>query len=261
MDDLISAPLFAGGLFLGMLICLEIGRRVGLWRMRREAETSQAGLGVVEGAFFGLFSLLVAFSFSGAAGRFDQRRVLIAEEANNIGTAYLRLDLLAPGTQPALRDLFRRYVKSRVATYREIQDRDFQAALREQGESAGLQRQIWSHAVAATRAEGSQPAAAMLVLPALNEMIDITTTRAMAAKAHPPVIIYRLLFGMGLICAAIAGHGMAAASSRAWSHIIGFALIMSISIFVILDIEYPRLGFIRVDAHDQVLAELLESMK
>lgn len=262
MDDVISAPLFAGGLFLGMLASLEIGRRIGLWRMRRmqkEAEAAQAGLGVVEGAFFGLFSLLVAFSFSGAAGRFDDRRSLIVEETNNVGTAYLRLDLLAPETQPALRDLFRRYVESRVATYLNIQDSV--AVRREQEESARLQRQIWSHAVAATRTAGSHPAAAMLLLPALNQMIDITTTRAMAAKTHPPVIIYRLLFGMGLLCAAIAGHGMAAASSRAWAHIIGFALIMSISIFVILDIEYPRLGFIRVDVHDRVLAELLEGMR
>lgn len=265
MDHVISAPLFAGGLFLGMLVCLELGRRIGLWRVRRmqqkDAEAAQAGLGVVEGAFFGLFSLLVAFSFSGAAGRFDDRRALIVEETNDIGTAYLRLDLLAPETQPALRDLFRRYVESRVATYRKIEDRDFKASAREQEKSIRLQSQIWSHAVAATRAAGSHPAAAMLVLPSLNAMIDITTTRAMAAKTHPPVIIYRLLFGMGLICAAIAGHGMAAASSRAWAHIIGFALIMSVSIFVILDIEYPRLGLIRVDVHDQVMADLLESMR
>jgi hypothetical protein len=262
MDDVISAPLFAGGLFLGMLACLEIGRRIGLWRMRRmpkDAEAAQAGLGVVEGAFFGLFSLLVAFSFSGAAGRFDDRRTLIAEEANHVGTAYLRLDLLAPETQPALRDLFRRYVESRAETYRKLPD--FDAAMREMARSNGLQRQIWSRAVAAVGAEGSHPAAAMLVLPALNQMIDITTTRAMASKTHPPVIIYRLLFGMALICAAIAGHGMAAASARAWAHIIGFALIMSVSIFVILDIEYPRLGFIRVDAHDRMLAEVLEGMR
>lgn len=262
MDDVVSAPLFAGGLFLGMLVCLEIGRRIGLWRMRRMpkgTEVAQAGLGVVEGAFFGLFSLLVAFSFSGAAGRFDERRTLIVEEANDIGTAYLRLDVLAPEAQPALRDLFRRYTESRIETYRKLPDLD--AAMKELARSIALQGQIWRQAVAATRAEGSHPSAAMLVLPALNQMIDITTTRTMAARTHPPKIIYHLLFGMGLICAAIAGHGMAAASSRAWAHIIGFALIMSLSIFVILDIEYPRLGFIRVDAHDLALAEVLEGMR
>ncbi|HEX6898582.1 MAG TPA: DUF4239 domain-containing protein [Thermoanaerobaculia bacterium] len=262
MEDVISAPLFAGGLFLGMLVCLEIGRRIGLWRMQhvpKGAEASQAGLGVVEGAFFGLFSLLVAFSFSGAAGRFDERRALVVEEANHIGTAYLRLDVLAPEAQPALRDLFRRYTESRLETYRKLPDLD--AALKELARSVALQNRIWSQAVAASRAEGSHPSSAMLVLPALNQMIDITTTRTMAARTHPPKIIYRLLFGMGLLCAAIAGHGMAAASSRAWAHIVGFALIMSISIFVILDIEYPRLGFIRVDAHDQVLVEVLESMR
>jgi hypothetical protein len=259
MDDVISAPLFAGGLFLGMLVCLELGRRIGRMRLPTDSEAARAGLGVVEGAFLGLFSLLVAFSFSGAAARFDNRRTLIVEEANHIGTAYLRIDLLAPETQPALRDLFRRYVTSRLATYRKLPDLD--AALRERARSMDLQGRIWSHAVAAARTEGSLAAAPILLLPALNDMIDITTTRAMAARTHPPLIIYRLLFAMGLICAAIAGHGMAAASSRAWAHIIGFALIMSVSIFVILDLEYPRLGFIRVDSHDQVLVEVLESMQ
>ena len=259
MEKVISAPLFASVLFLGMLVFLELGRRVGQLRLQRDSEVARAGLNVVEAAFFGLFSLLLAFSFSGAAGRFDQRRVLIVEEANYIGTAWLRLDLLAPEAQPVLRDLFRRYLEARLAVYARLPD--IQAALAELERANGLQDRIWSHAVAAVRADGSHPSAAMLVLPALNQMIDITTTRTMAARTHPPKIIYVLLFLLGLICAGIAGHGMAAAAPRAWVHIVGFALIMSLCTFVILDIEYPRAGFFRVDAHDQVLVELLERMK
>lgn len=259
MYKVISAPLFAGGLFLGMLVFLELGRRIGQRRLQNDSQVAFAGLGVVEAAFFGLFSLLLAFSFSGAAGRFDQRRTLIVEEANDIGTAYLRIDLLAPGDRPVLRDLFRRYLESRLAIYAKLPD--IQAALAELERSNGLQDQIWSHAAAAVRAEGSHPSAAVLLLSALNQMIDITTTRTMAARTHPPGIIYGLLFVLGLICAGIAGHGMASATPRAWVHILGFALIMSLSAFVILDIEYPRVGLFRVDTHDQVLVELLERMK
>lgn len=259
MDKVISAPLFASGLFLGMLVFLELGRRVGQRRLKNDTELVREGLGIVEAAFFGLFSLLLAFSFSGAAGRFDERRAQIVEEANYIGTAYLRLDLLAPEAQPVLRGLFRQYVESRITTYQKLPD--IAAALAELERSIALQDRIWSHAVAAVRQEGSHPAAAMLVLPSLNEMIDITTTRTRAARAHPPRIIYWLLFLLGLICAGIAGHGMASARPRAWIHIVGFALIMSLCIFVILDIEFPRAGFFRLDEHDQVLAELLEKMR
>ncbi len=81
-------------LFAGMLLLLDIGRRIGARRRAQDAGGAGAGTGAVEGAVFALLGLLVAFTFSGAASRFDARRALVVEEANAIGTAYLRLDLL-----------------------------------------------------------------------------------------------------------------------------------------------------------------------
>jgi hypothetical protein len=111
----LGAMLLAGGLFLALVACLEIGRRVGVRRAARDGEAARAGAGVVEGAVFALLGLLVAFTFSGAAARFDQRRALIVEEANAIGTAYLRLDLLPAAAREELRESFRRYVDARLA--------------------------------------------------------------------------------------------------------------------------------------------------
>jgi len=76
--------------------------------MKEDPEGARAGAGAVEGSVFGLLGLLIAFTFSGAAFRFDARRQLAVEETNAIGTAYLRLDLLPADKQPALRDSFRR---------------------------------------------------------------------------------------------------------------------------------------------------------
>jgi hypothetical protein len=90
----LSALLLSGGLFVAMFAMLELGHRPGVRRRRIDAESAAAGTGVVEGAVFALLGLLIAFTFSGAASRFDERRKLIVEEANAIGTAYLRLDLL-----------------------------------------------------------------------------------------------------------------------------------------------------------------------
>jgi hypothetical protein len=259
MDRMISAPLFASGLFLGMLMCLEAGRRLGIRRIRTEPEGKRPGLGAVEGAIFALFGLLLAFTFSGAASRLDTRRMQIAEEANAIGTAYLRLDLLPPEAQPALRDLFRAYVDSRLMVFRRLPD--LKAALQELAKANSIQGDIWSRAVAACKAPGWNPQAAMLVLPALNEMIDITTTRTMMARTHPPRIIYGLLFALGLMCALLAGYATAEAGRRSLIHMIGFAAITVFTVFVIVDMEYPRAGFIRLDAYDQVLVELRDSMK
>ena len=101
----------------------------------------------------------------------------------------------------------------------------------------------------------------MLLLPALNQMIDITTMRTMAARTHPPTIIFVMLAVLVLICSLLAGVGMAGGKSRNWIHIIGFAAILAVTLYVILDLEHPRLGLIRVEAFDQVLVELRQSMK
>ena len=257
MNIILSAALTAIGLFGGTLIMLEIGRRVGVRRAAREGEGARAGMGAVEGAVFGLMGLLIAFTFSGAAARFDTRRQQITEEANNIGTAWLRLDLLPTGAQPALRENFRRYVDTRIEAYAKLPD--IEAARVALARSSVLQAEIWTQAAAASR-EGP-PAAAMLLLPALNQMIDITTTRTMTAKTHPPLIIYAMLVVLTLISALLAGYDMAAAKTRSWIHMLGFAFVMAASVYVILDLEYPRMGLIRLHSADHVLIELRQGMK
>jgi len=105
MDPLILGPLILAVLFTALLGSLVLGRRLG----RRDAArgTDLSGLGAIDGAVFGLLGLLIAFSFSGAAARFDKRRTQIVEEANAIRTAYLRVDVLPPASQPAVRESFR----------------------------------------------------------------------------------------------------------------------------------------------------------
>jgi hypothetical protein len=138
---------------------------------------------------------------------------------------------------------------------------DIAAAKEELARATKLQGEIWNQAAAATRAPGAPPAAPMLLLPALNAMIDITTTRTMMTQMHPPLVIFALLFGLALVAALLAGYGMAGSKARSWLHMLGFAVVMAVSVYVILDIEFPRLGFIRVDAFDQALVELRQSMQ
>ena len=94
MEPPISPVLFSMILFLGMLMMLEVGRRLAVRRMSKEVDDERSNLGPIEGAVFALFGLLMAFTFSGAASRFNEKRMLIAEEANTIETAYLRLHLV-----------------------------------------------------------------------------------------------------------------------------------------------------------------------
>jgi hypothetical protein len=251
----LEAALVALGLFLALLACLEIGRRIGVRRAARDGESARAGAGVVEGAVFALLGLLIAFTFSGAASRFDQRRTLIIEEANAIGTAYLRLDLLPAAAQGELRAEFRSYLDARLAAYRAIPDLARLNA--ELARSVALQQEIWTKAVAAS----AGTPAAMLLLPAINEMFDIATTRTMAGQVHPPPALFALLLLLALLGGLLAGYAMSSAERRSWVHMATFAFALAGAVYVIIDMEYPRLGLIRVDAFDEVLVDLRQGMR
>jgi hypothetical protein len=259
MEPPVPPLLFALLLFITMLVGLEVGRRFGVKRRPKESEGERGGLGPVEGAVFALFGLMVAFTFSGAAARFNEKRMLIAEEANCIETAYLRLRLVSHEAQPALQELFRRYLDSRLETYRRLPD--MVAAEMEMAKSKMIQEEVWTQAVAATRLPDSHPSAGLLLLPSLNNMIDISTTRTMALQLHPPKIIYALLFGLGLICSLLAGFRMSSGQHRSWLHILGFTVLTVIIVYVMLDVEYPRAGLIRLESGDQLLVNLREHMK
>ena len=241
---------------LGTLMSLELGRKLGRGERLRATEVP-TGLGLVEGAVFTLLGLLLAFTFSGAATRFDERRELVAREANAIGTAWLRLDLLPEDDQGALRQLYRDYLDARLDSFRNPSDAPFTDRARARATS--LQDEIWSKEAAACK-KAPPSYVCLLVLPAANEMIDITTRRLVAMWTHPPLTIYVLLIALCLAAAVLAGYATAGNARRNWTHQLMFAGSIAISIYIILDLEYPRFGLIRVDAVDQVLIDLRRSL-
>lgn len=250
-------PLICIGLFAGMLLVHELGRRLGVRRRAKDLEGARLGLGPVESATFGLLGLLIAFTFSGAVTRFDVRRNLVTEEANLIEQAWLRVDLLPQAEQLTIRKHFRDYLDSRLATYDKLPD--LAAANAELEHSRRLQREIWQDTVTASRNSGS-PVGVNLLLTSINGMMAITTTRTMATRIHPPGIVYGMLFTAALMAALLAGYNSAGGTTRGWLHAIGLATIVSIALYVIIDIEHPRIGLVRVDLVDEVLRELRHTM-
>lgn len=254
----LAAMLLALGLFLAMLLFLELGRQTGLHRLRQDPDGLASGTGTAEGSVFGLLGLLIAFTFSGAAERFEQRRHLITQEANAIGTAYLRLDLLGETDRVALQKQFSDYTLLRARAFRDVDDMPL--TLQRLDETNRQQQLIWQQALQATQGSTAAPQAAMLLLPALNEMIDITTTRFVATQNHPPIAIFLLLTGLSLIGALLVGYEMAANHRRSWLHHLAFAAILSLSVYIIIDMEFPRFGMIRIHSADQVLLDLQQQM-
>lgn len=259
MNPILKAAFYAGLLFAGTLLLLEIGRRIGQRRRDAEGEAGQAGLGAVEGAVYGLMGLLVAFTFSGAADRFEHRRQQILEEANALGTVWQQFDLLPADAQPPLRDLFRRYVDSRLAVYDRLPD--LPAARAEIERSNQLQEAIWSRAAKAAQAEGAAPPLTALLLTSLGQAFDLASSRVAAIELHPPKILFVLLGVLTLLSALLAGFSMSGARSRSWVHLIAFALVMSATVYIILNLEFPRVGFIRLNESDHFIRDVRQGMR
>jgi hypothetical protein len=244
------------GLFAGMLVLIEVGRRIGVRQAKLRGTEARAGVGVVDGSVYGLLALLVGFMFSGAAGRFDQRRHLIANEVNVIGTAWQRIDLVPAGQQGVLRQSFRRYVDVLVAWYGETSGTA--GTLHEPPALTRAQNELWSGAVAASVSPSTSASALFLV--AMNDMFGAVEEERMARRIHPPSIVFALLGIAALATALFAGYGLAGGVTRNWIYMIGVAATIATATYVILELEYPRLGLIRLNAMDQALVELRATM-
>ena len=241
-------------LFAGMLLLLEVGFRLGV---RFEKARGGEAASIFDSAIFALLGLLLGFAFAGAVDRLDKRRDLIVAEANDISTAYLRIDTLAPEDQPAIRELFRQYLEARLRVYRVIDaEQDPTTAF---ASAEALQAEIWSAAVSAVD-RPSRQYTAEIVLPAINEMIDVTTERKVVLSTHIPELVLVLLFGVSLFSALLAGAGASRHGIRHIVHGSIFAAAVTLTVYTILDLDSPRGGLIRLDAADRVLEQLRSSI-
>jgi hypothetical protein len=257
MSDSRIIFLLLPALFLLIVLFIEIGRRLGTRYAVEETDRTRAVFGTVEAAIFALLGLMVAFTFSGAASRFDARRTTTVDEANAIGTAYLRLDLLPTEAQPALREKFRRYTEERIAVYQALPD--IEASNTHETGAAALQREIWGDSIAALR---DVPAASILVVPALNTMFDITTTRSIMLRTHIPPTVLTTLIVLTLVCSVLIGYGLPRGLSlNVALRSLGFALVVTVTMYVIFDLDHPRVGLIRLDYADRAMSDVLAGMK
>jgi hypothetical protein len=101
----------------------------------------------------------------------------------------------------------------------------------------------------------------LLLLPALNEMFNCTTTRLIAIEAHPPVLVFALLFVLSLVAAWTIGFGMGNCVRPSYLHAVGFAVVVTFALYVIFEIEYPRHGLVTLNAPQELIKQLGEEMK
>lgn len=250
----LTSAAISAGILGATLVCLQIGHRFGSYHARADQDAPKTGIGPIEAATFGLLGLMLAFVFGSSAARFDQRRHLIVEEANAVGTAWLRTDLLGPDQRPAVQDLMRKYVDARIAD-------DADATDANQAACDAVQADLWAAIAGAVKSPSAHPASAQLLVPAANEMFDLASTRYEARRTHVPMLVIVVLVGLVLLAALVAGYAMAARRNKSWLHFLVFALSMSGALYLIIDLEFPRLGLIQITSTEHLLRDVRASMK
>lgn len=239
-------------LLVGAYLASEFGYRVGRWVGPRD-EAFDRQLGIVRNATFALVAFLIGFAFSGAASRYVERLDIIVKEANALGTAWLRADTLAEPARGALKAALRDYAADRVASLRQPATEPVRAHIAKAG---AFHDRIWKAGLEGT--QGNAPLA-MLVLPSLNEVIDLHTTHVSAARRHlPPAILVGLLVTVGLTLGLAAfGHGQVGRRFATLDLLYG--IVLAAALWMTIDLDYPRYGLIR--ATIEPLIETLGAMK
>jgi len=256
--EIASSPLIpAVGMFIAILVFLEIGRWIGLRRL--EVPGSRAGVGTVDGAVYALVALLIGFTFNGGAARFDARRGLVGDITNSVSTAWQRIDMLPPEQQQPIRDGMRRYVDALIASYH-LNSESLDSPLHEPPNVTKAGQALWAQAVAVCLTPAGEKAR-MLLLPSLNELFDSVDKERLARTVHPPRLIYGLLAAAVLIGAVFVGYALANANRRNWMYMLGLAGTIASVTYVSFELEFPRLGHVRIDAADRTLSDLRSTMR
>lgn len=228
-------------LVLLMGLAVWVGRSLGLYEKKQTGSARLKPDEISVATIFGLMSLLITFTFSGAYERFDKRRLLLVDEYNTISTAYQSIDLLPVALQPKVRNTFRIMMDLRIDLYTDIQDRDVFNARYQDFEASSVR--LWKEVVSAVNATPyPKYLVAAQLLTAVSTMNDALESRKMALKQHPPLVIYTLLLLVLLIGAFLAGYNQATTDSRDWTLVPIYVLVTVAVFYITVNLEYetPR---------------------
>ena len=232
------------GLLLLSLGANELGFRYGRRLQGQESELSKNVSNTLKGSIFALVALLLAFSFSATSNRYDMRQRLVLEQANAIGTAYLRAGLLSDEAGAGIRRILRQYVDVRLEHYRSGYHTARSTAL--QAEIELLMGDLW---LEVERENAAHPEAirTSLIVPAVNEVIDLSSSRAWANRNHLPDPVLALLLGSVIISSLLLGHSSGQAARRHPGLWLASNVVLALVLYVVLDFDRPRRGMILID--------------
>lgn len=229
----LSIALFAASLLLG-----ELGFRAGRFRSSPSRKESEAAVGTAVAAELGLLAFLLAFTFGIVTSRFDVRRFMVLDEANAIGTTFLRAGMLPDAQREPVRALLRSYADDRIEA---ALGAPIDAVLRR---SDRIHQQIWSEAVAAAEADPRSVPIGLFV-QSLNALIDLHASRLRAIRSRLPLTVWLVLFSVALLAFFTMGYQAGLATPHRSPAAIVLAVIFCTVIWLVADLDRPAAGLFR----------------
>ena len=254
--QLTSAYVIAIFIFILTMLSYWAGHRVRMRAIRKDPEHAKRDIKTINGLLIGLLGLLLAFTFSMSNSRFDDRRHLVVEEANIIGTTILRTDMYPDSMRTLLRSALREYVEKRIAFYEA--GMDIKKAMSEYQGAQDLSSKMWRMASEYAKKDDVTTRTSQLI-PSINEMIDITSTRLAAGAGTIPDSIMYFLFILCACTSFLLGYDQI--DKLDWLIVTGFAITLSATVFSIVDLDRPRGGLISMDGPNKMIVELREMFK
>ena len=240
------------GLIAGVVVAHELGFWLGS-QVRGADEPFDREVALVRASTAAVVAFLVGFAFSGAASRFTARVDVIVKEANALGTAYLRADTIAEPQRGELKTALREYTADRVRLLSSEPRDQIETLL---ARVSGLHERMWGSAIKAT--QDSAPLMAV-VLPPINEVIELHSTHLAMAKRHLPLPLMAALMGTAAIGVGLLGFGNGRVGRRFSLLDSVYGLVLAVALWMTIDLDYPGIGTIGLS--NRSFVETLAAMK
>lgn len=244
-------------IFLLILLFNWFGFKFKKWHLEKYPGRVPEDLGAVEGSMLGVMALLLGFTFSIAISKFETRREITVAEANEIGTAILRCDMYPDSVRNPLRAEFKDYVETRIAYY--DVGKDEEKIKQELEKASEISGRIWKRVALQSQKPNTLAVTAQMI-PAVNDMIDIVTTREASRISRVPRLVLWVLLGLVLISAFVLGSDYNG-KKRNRILIVSYALAMTITLNLIAELDRPREGLINLHAIEKKMTDLRELVK
>ena len=244
-------------LFMAIVALNEVGFRVGRFVQSHTDDEVKALTSSIQASVLGLLALLLGFTFSMSMQRYDNRSMALIDEANAIGTAILRVQLLPEEYRDEAGNLFRQYVGLRV----EIGQLDLtktEERTSYNDKIADLQNRLWALAISATEVD-PRPVTTGAFVKSLNDVIDSQGKRNALLQMQVPEVVLVLLFIVFVSSGGIMGYSAGLSGKRMFAPIVLVSILITLIVFIIIDLDRPKRGLIQVN--QSVMTQLLNDRK